>query len=147
MRVRLLREGAVAPARPRDGDAGYDLACVWADCEPGPYRFLPHGGVRIFPREVVRLLTGIAVDVGAGRVGVVMDRSSVALRGLHVVGGVIDSGYRGEVSVLLANLGTEARGERVAQLLLLPVLTPEVEVVSDLGYTERDIDGFGSSGR
>src|SRR5829696_7116663 len=139
--VRLLRPDAVPPARTRPGDAAYDLRCV----EP----------FRLAPGERAVVPTGVAVAVPEGAAGLVVPRSGLAARhGLSVVNGpgLIDPNYRGEIRVILVNLGAErfeaAAGDRIAQLLVVPVATPEVEVVSELtdGGDDRGAAGFGSSG-
>ena len=98
--------------------------------------------------------TGVAIAVPEGVAGLVVPRSGLAARhGLSVVNGpgLIDPNYRGEVKVVLVNLGAEPyegqAGDRIAQLLLVPCLTPDVEVVAGLAETERGAAGFGSSGR
>lgn len=83
--------------------------------------------------------------------GEIKDRSSLALKGITTLGGVIDPSYRGEVVVILQNLGDQvyqiAAGDRIAQLVLVKVSTPTVEVVDSLESTERGTDGFGSTGK
>ena len=122
--------------------AGADLyACLEADAviEPGRTVFIP---------------TGIAMAVPLGYAGLIYARSSMgAKRGLAPANkvGVIDSDYRGEVMVALHNHGTVAQtvepGERVAQLLITPVLTPAYEEASELSDTVRGVGGFGSTGK
>jgi dUTP pyrophosphatase len=84
-------------------------------------------------------------------VGLVCDRSSLAKRGLKTAGGVIDAGYRGELGVLVWNLSRETqhvkKGERCAQLLVIPIVTPAPVESEDLGATARGAGGFGSTGR
>ena len=142
LEVRLLHPAARAPARTREGDAGYDLRCVEA--------------FALAPRERAVVGTGVAVAIPAGCAGLVLPRSGLAARhGISVVNGpgLIDPNYRGEVRVVLVNLGAEPyhgeAGDRIAQLLLVPCLTPEVGVVDALppGAGDRGPDGFGSSGR
>ena len=140
--IRLLREDALPPARTRPGDAGYDLRCVEA--------------FRLEPGERAVVPTGVAVAVPDGSAGLVVPRSGLAARhGISVVNGpgLIDPSYRGEVKVVLVNLGQEpyegAPGDRIAQLLLVPCLTPEVRRVDELppSHDGRGEAGFGSSGR
>ena len=141
LHVELLHPGARAPARTRPGDAGLDLACVEAFAlEPGERRVVP---------------TGIAVALPAGVAGLVVPRSGLAARhGISVVNGpgLIDPNYRGEVRVVLVNLGAEPfaaeAGDRVAQLLLVPFAAAEVAVVDALEPfgDDRGTAGFGSSG-
>jgi dUTP pyrophosphatase len=137
--IQRLREEAVLPERAYPGDAGLDLAaCDRHELAPGE-------------RAVVG--TGLAVAVPEGFAGFVQPRSGLAARhGLSVVNapGLIDSGYRGEIRVVLLNTDRDEPfvvepGMRIAQLVVLPV--PELEVVEteDLAETERGVRGFGSS--
>ncbi len=124
---------------PADGDAGYDLyAMTRAEIAPG---------------QVVRIPTGVHLEIPQGYVGLVKDRSSMGLRGLHMLGGVIDSSYRGEVQILMLNTGAlpyvVAAGHKVAQMVVLPVYTRAVipvEALDALSETLRGADGFGSTG-
>jgi dUTP pyrophosphatase len=138
--VRRLDPAATLPARSHDGDAGLDLyACesvtVWA-------------GTRASVR------TGIALEIPPGHAGLVLPRSGLAARhGIALVNapGLIDSGYRGEVRVLLLNTDGEAHfdvspGDRIAQLLLVPFATAEATEVEELAASERGEGGFGSTG-
>jgi dUTP diphosphatase len=137
--VKLLHPAAQAPTRSRPGDAGYDLRCVEAfTLEPGERRVVP---------------TGVAIALPDGVAGLVVPRSGLAARhGLSVVNGpgLVDPNYRGELRVVLVNLGGEPfaaqAGDRIAQLLLVPFVAPELRVVDELPDTERGADGFGSSG-
>lgn len=135
-----LDEALPLPSYAHDGDAGLDLAAA-ADVE------LAAGARTAVP-------TGLRVAVPDGWVGLVHPRSGLARRhGVTVANapGTIDAGYRGEVQVLLVNLGDEAvtlrRGDRVAQLLLQRVGRASVVEVADLEGTRRGGGGFGSSGR
>ena len=142
IRVKKLRPGANLPAYGSSGAAGADLtACLETPVtiEPGQTAFIP---------------TGIAIEVPAGCAGLVYARSGMACKqGLAPANkvGVIDSDYRGEILVALYNHGMEARtiepGQRVAQLLITPVLTPAYEEAEELTDTARDAGGFGSSGK
>ncbi len=137
--VRRLDPAAVLPAYAHDGDAGLDLTAVEAAT-------LPPGG-----RAAVG--TGLAVAIPVGWVGLVHPRSGLALRqGLTVANapGTIDAGYRGELKVILVNLGADpveiAPGDRIAQLVLQRVGAAEVVEVDDLDDTTRGAGGFGSTG-
>lgn len=141
MQVLILRPDAVPPARTHTADAGYDLRCV--------------EGFALEPGERAVVPTGIALALPEGCAGLVVPRSGLAARdGLSVVNGpgLIDPGYRGEIRVVLVNLGSERfaaeAGDRIAQLLVVPFRAPEVEVVDALpdGGDERGAAGFGSSG-
>lgn len=139
--VRRLRPDAVLPVRQHAADAGLDLCAV----EP----------VRLGPGERAMVPTGLAVAIPVGFAGVVAPRSGLAARhGLTLVNtpGIVDAGYRGELRVLLLNTDREATftaaaGERIAQLLVVPVALPAVVEVQDLDATDRGAGGFGSTGR
>ena len=137
--VRRLRADATLPARAYAGDAGFDLAA----CDR----------VKLAPGERAGVPTGLAVAIPDGYAGFVQPRSGLAARnGLTIVNtpGLIDSGYRGELVVILLNTDREVPfvvepGMRIAQLVVLPV--PEVELVEvdELPASERGVRGFGSS--
>ena len=141
LRVQCLREEATLPSRAHDGDAGLDLHSAET--------------ARIAPGERATLATGIAVEIPSGYAGLVLPRSGLAARhGIALVNapGLIDSGYRGEVKVLLLNTDrTEAfeisPGDRIAQLVLTPVTEADPVEVSELAASGRGRGGFGSSGR
>lgn len=138
MNVQLLCENAVAPVRSSEGAAGYDLAAV-------------EGG-HIDPMGRLLVRTGISIEIPPGTYARVASRSGLATRhGIHVGAGVIDRDYRGEVRVLLFNLGDERftfePGDRIAQLILEKIHTPIVIVRDQLTGTERGTSGFGSTGR
>jgi dUTP pyrophosphatase len=138
--IRRLRQDAVVPERAYEGDAGLDLAA----CER----------VELGPGERAVVGTGLAVAVPEGYAGFVQPRSGLADRhGISIVNspGLIDSGYRGEIKVILLNTDRSTPfvveyGMRIAQLVVLPV--PELAVLEtdDLPATERGVRGHGSSG-
>jgi dUTP pyrophosphatase len=141
LRVQRLVPAARLPTHAHEGDAGYDLyALEAADLAPGA-------------RAMVR--TGVAVEIPPGHAGLVLPRSGTAARhGIALVNapGLIDTGYRGELKVLLLNTDRAepfavAAGDRVAQLVVVAVQTPPVEEVAALTATQRGEGGFGSSGR
>ena len=134
-------EGLALPAYATPGSAGMDLRAAIA----GPM-FIPAG-------ERVQIPTGLAMAIPVGFEGQVRARSGLAWRkGLAVINapGTIDSDYRGEVKVLLVNLSSEEveipPGERIAQLVIAPVVQVVVETVVSLERTERGAGGFGSTG-
>jgi dUTP pyrophosphatase len=140
LRVRRLDERALLPTRAYPGDAGLDLyALEEATLAPG---------------ERASIGTGIAVEIPDGEAGLVLPRSGLAARhGIALVNapGLIDSGYRGELRVLLLNTDREEpftvdRGERIAQLVLVRIETPGVIEVDALAISERGAGGFGSTG-
>ena len=142
IRVKLLRPGAKAPVYGSAEAAGADLyACLQEDMivEPGKTAFVP---------------TGFAMEVPKGCAGLIYARSGLACkRSLAPANkvGVIDSDYRGEIIVALHNHGTQPQivenGERIAQFVITPVLTPAYEVADALSDTIRDGGGFGSTGK
>ena len=142
VRVKILKEGAKLPAYGSAQAAGADLyACLQ---EP----------VTVAPGETAFIPTGIALEVPIGCAGLIYARSGLACkRGLAPANkvGVVDSDYRGEIIVALHNHGTVAQtvehGERVAQFVITPVLTPAYEAADTLTDTARDQGGFGSTGR
>jgi dUTP pyrophosphatase len=141
LRVRRLHPDARLPTRAHKGDAGLDLYAL--------------EGSRLGPGERASLGTGIAVEIPPGRAGLVLPRSGLAQRhGIALVNapGLIDSGYRGELRVLLLNTDrTEAceiaPGDRIAQLVLVTIEAPVPILVDELELSERGSGGFGSSGR
>jgi dUTP pyrophosphatase len=142
LQLQMLDAGMQAPVHAYAGDAGLDLSArtdATLNADDGP----------------VAVATGVAVAIPAGHVGLVCPRSGLALReGVTVVNapGVIDSGYRGEIMVILhrvlAGSYEVKRGDRIAQLLIVPVACElEIVVSETLPETARHLDGFGSSGR
>ena len=137
--VRRLRADAVLPSRAYAGDAGFDLAA----CE----------STTLAPGERALVSTGIAVEIPDGYAGFVQPRSGLAARhGIGVVNspGLIDSGYRGEVCVVLLNTDRERvftvePGMRIAQLVIAPVATVRLVEVEELAASERGAHGFGST--
>ena len=135
LQVKRLTSSAILPTRGSDGAAGLDL---YAD-----------GAADAYPGDVVSVSTGIAVAIPHGYVGLVWPRSGLAAkRGVQVLGGVIDSDYRGEVRVMLTSTAPIKinPGDRIAQLLIQPVGMCGVKEVSELPGTARGVDGFGSTG-
>ncbi len=141
LKIARLREEATLPTRAHEGDAGLDLhACEAAHIGPG---------------ERWSIATGIAVEIPAGHAGLVLPRSGLAREhGIALVNspGLIDSGYRGEISVLLLNTDPAETfrvvpGDRIAQLLIVAVAAPVAVQVDSLGASQRGAGGFGSSGR
>jgi dUTP pyrophosphatase len=137
--IQRLRDDAVVPARANTGDAGLDLsACERVELAPGE-------------RAVVG--TGLAVAIPEGYAGYVQPRSGLAAKhGISMVNtpGLVDSGYRGELKVILLN--TDRRetfvveaGMRIAQLVVLPIPDVDPVVVDELPASERGVRGFGSS--
>jgi dUTP pyrophosphatase len=139
LQVQRLREDAVLPSQAYDGDAGLDLSAC------GRHE-LPPGGRAVVP-------TGLAVAIPPGYAGFVQPRSGLAARhGITIVNtpGLVDSGYRGEVNVVLLNTDPGETfvvepGMRIAQLVVLPVASVEAVEAVELPGSERGARGFGSS--
>jgi len=134
-----LRDDATLPARAYAGDAGLDLAAA--------------EGVELAPGAQAIVGTGLAVAIPEGHAGFVQPRSGLAAEhGITIVNapGLVDSGYRGELKVILLNTDPERAfvvepGMRIAQLVVVPVATPAPVEVAELPETERGEKGFGSS--
>ncbi len=142
LKVKLLRPGAKAPTIAHPGeDLAYDIYAA--------------EGVIIPAREHAVVLSGIAIELTSGSgepMGALLrDRSSMAARRLALTAGVIDAGYRGEIKVLMENLGDAPAeihaGDKIANLIPYPVLTTDVQVVEELAESKRNAGGFGSTGR
>ena len=142
IRVKILRENAILPTYGSEQAAGADLyACLEAP-------------VVINPGETAFIPTGISLEVPVGCAGLIYARSGMACkRGLAPANkvGVVDSDYRGEIIVALHNHGNAAQtvdnGERVAQFVITPVLTPAYVAADSLSDTARNQGGFGSTGK
>jgi dUTP pyrophosphatase len=140
LEFRKLDPAVALPRRARTGDAGLDLAS--------------NADVVVGPGERAMVATGLAVAIPSGHAGLVLPRSGLASRrGLTLANapGLIDAGYRGEVTVAVVNLDRREavqirRGDRVAQLLVVPFVEAEPVEVRELPETERGGSGFGSSG-
>jgi len=140
LRVQRLHPAARLPVRAHDDDAGYDLCAV--------------EGATLQPGERATVRTGVAIELPAGHAGLVVPRSGLAARhGIAIVNapGLIDAGYRGELKVLLLNTDAStafeiAPGDRIAQLVIVAVATPQIVEADALAATVRGEGGFGSSG-
>lgn len=137
--LHMLKEGATRPTRGSADAAGLDLYATTS--------------ATLYPGQRQRMTTGMAVAIPPGYVGLICPRSGMALRhGVTILNapGVIDSDYRGEVGVLLINHGQAPYsiqvGDRIAQLVILPVAVPNLIEVKTLPPTERGAQGFGSTG-
>lgn len=141
LRVARVRDGATLPSRAHEGDAGLDLYASEA--------------AHLGPGERWSVGTGIAVEIPDGHAGLVLPRSGLAREhGISLVNspGLIDSGYRGEVRVLLLNTDPAEvfrvePGDRIAQLLIVPIALPAPVEAEALAESARGEGGFGSSGR
>ncbi len=138
----------------REGDAAIDLRAsgVWTielDCEQ---KEIEQQICTINPGQRILVKTGVALAIPKGHWGSIRDRSGLALNcGLHCIGGVIDENYRGEIGVVIANLGTKPidlkKNDRIAQIIISPYTKTEITEVKEHTQTTRNEQGFGSSGR
>ena len=136
LKVKRIHPEAKIPVYGHPGDAGLDLFSV-VDRDLGP-------------GEVFAVPTGIQIAIPPGHVGLVWDKSGISLKGVHRLAGVVDAGYRGEVQVVMINLGAAPfavrKGMKIAQLLVQPVATVSVVECEELDDTSRGEGGFGSTG-
>jgi dUTP pyrophosphatase len=150
IKFKRLSEAAKIPTKNHSQDAGWDLYSV--------------EDYTIYPNEIGKISTDIAISIPPGYVGIIMSRSSLGIKTVDVYGGVIDSGYTGMIKVILYN-GQEYidgankngaydnnnlnihKGDKIAQMLILPVPDVEFLEVDELDETARSEKGFGSSGR
>jgi dUTP pyrophosphatase len=137
VRVKRFSERAVLPTRAHDNDAGMDLYAA--------------NDTVLFPGMFVVIDTDIGLELPEGTYGQILGRSSLAVRGVFTMGGVIDAGYRGPIKVALGNQSGAAiqvkAGDKVAQLVIINIQTPRPIEVEELPPAERGDKGFGSSGR
>ena len=140
MKVKLLTDTAKAPERQSEGAGGYD---IFADNSEV---------IHVVTGTPKAINTGVAVQIPKGYVGFIKPRSGLAFKkGIDHMAGVIDSDYTGEIKLLLTSNSSYGelrveQGDRVAQLVVLPCYTDDIELVDDLEDTERGNNGFGSSG-
>ncbi len=137
IKIQKIKDDAIIPKYAHQGDAGFDLYST-------EDYFLKQG-------ESVLVSTGICMAIPEGYVGLIWDRSGLAVKNsIHVLAGVVDSGYRGGVCVVLKNLGNEefkiTKNMRIAQMLIQPVISAIIEESDSLDKTGRDKGGFGSTG-
>jgi dUTP pyrophosphatase len=136
LKVKRITPGAKLPSYGHPGDAGLDL-------------FAAEDFV-LRPAEVRAVKTGIKVAVPRGFVGLIWDKSGISLKGVHKLAGVVDAGYRGEVQVVMVNLGNTpypiSVGMKIAQMLIQPVNEVNVIEAAKLDDTSRGEGGFGSTG-
>ena len=138
VRVQKLNKNATLPTFAHRADAGMDLCCV--------------EDINVSAGERTQVRTGIAIAVPEGYVGLVWDKSGISHKsGIKTLGGVIDSGYTGEILVGVYNSDTENHtfkmGEKIAQMLIQRVEHPDIVEVLSLEETERGASGIGSTGK
>ncbi len=137
LKVKKIDPEARIPSYSHPGDAGMDLFSLVDDV--------------IQPGEAKPIPTGIQMAIPEGYVGLIWDKSGISLCGVHRLAGVVDSGYRGEVRVVMANLAKEPyvikKGMKIAQMLIQPLETVAIVEAEELDKTSRGHGGFGSTGQ
>lgn len=137
LRIKKLVPEAIVPSRAYEYDAGADLYSL--------------DRYTVAPGEGHKFSTGIAADIPEGYYLHIHTRSSMAKMGWIVVGGICDSSYKGELFVMLRNISNKAlqvgKFDRIAQMILYPIVTPKMEVVDDIGNSARGDGAFGSTGK
>ena len=141
MRIKL-DEGAFMPERAHKDDAGYDIFT--------PKDFVLHGMISN-SAGMAEIDTGVHVLIEPGFVGILKSKSGLNVKHDIIGTGVIDANYTGSIKVKLYNLGVQPhkfnRGDKLIQLVIYPISTPELELVDELPDTERGNNGFGSTGK
>ncbi len=137
LKVKMLKENAKMPSYAHPGDVGLDLYST------EDYTLQP-GERKIF-------YVGFALEFDFGHAAIVKDKSGMAAAGIHTCGGVFDAGYRGEYNAQLVNFGTEPyevkEGQKIAQLIIYPVIIGELEKADELSDTSRGEGKMGSTGK
>lgn len=137
LKIKRLKPEAILPNYAKEGDVGLDLYAM--------------EDMTVAPMEHARIWHGFALEFPNGYAAIVKDKSSISKAGLHQMGGVFDAGYRGEYNTHLVNLSdTEykiEKGDKVSQLVIVPVAIADIEEVDELSDSERGTGGFGSTGR
>lgn len=137
IKIKKLKENIKLPSYAHPGDVGMDLYSMET--------------VTISPMGHYRFFHGFAMEFPEGNAGIIMDKSSISKAGLIHMGGVFDAGYRGEYNTHLVNLGNEPytveEGDKVAQLVIIPVIIAELEEVDSLNESSRGMGAFGSTGK
>jgi len=137
IKIKKLKDGVKLPKYHHPGDVGMDLYSMET--------------VKMNPGEHHRFWHGFAMEFPEGNAGIIMDKSSISKAGLIHMGGVFDAGYRGEYNTHLVNLGndpyTVEEGDKVSQLVIVPVVIAELEETDTLSESSRGEGGFGSTGK
>ncbi len=138
LKIKKLSPDIKIPSYGHSGDAAFDLSA--------------RDAVTIQPMERRQVATGLAMEIPAGYVGLVWDKSGISHKGgLKTLGGVVDAGYRGEIMVGIINLSNESyvfeKGHKVAQMIIQKCEAVEIQEVTELTDTTRGTGGFGSTGK
>jgi len=138
LKIKKVKENAKIPKYALKDDVALDLFCVEK--------------TELKPNEIKMISTGIAMEIPRGYAGLIWDKSGLAGKyGIKTMGGVIDSGYRGEIKVVITNFSDKKyifeEGEKVAQIIIQKVEQPEIFEVEELNESERGENNFGSTGK
>jgi dUTP pyrophosphatase len=139
VKIKKLHPDAIIPTKAHETDAGFDLyghrTYTLLDYKPNYNPLI--------------IETGIAIEFPVGKFGLIRERSSLALKGMKILGGIIDYGYNGEIKIIAYNFGSKSLrleyGKAIAQLIILPFFSTKIEIVNELSESERGNKGFGSS--
>ena len=137
IKIKKIHPDAIIPRYAHEGDAGMDIFSA--------------ENIIIKPNERIACKTGISMHIPENHVGLIWDKSGIALKnGVTTLGGVIDSGYRGELQIVMINLSKEnyniKEGNKIAQMLIQKIENPKIQEVEELDETSRGDGGFGSTG-
>ena len=137
MKVKILNPEAKVPTKAYSGDAGFDVYALEDSC--------------IFGKEQRQLKLGIAIEIAEDEVAIMSERSGMAIKsGITSIGNVIDSGYRGEISIILANITNHVfdikKGDKIGQIIIHKLGNQTIEIVNELSDTERGNNAHYSSG-
>ena len=137
IKIQKIDSEAIIPNYANKDDAGLDFYSV--------------EDVALKPMERKAIRTGVKMEIPEGYVGLVWDKSGLAVNnGIKTMAGVVDSGYRGEIKIVLINLSNQdfeiKKGQKIAQMLIQKIEHPEIEVVEELSGSVRGVNGFGSTG-
>jgi len=137
IKIKRLHPDAKMPSYAHPGDVGLDLyALENVTVEPGAHH---------------RFMNGFAMEFPIGYAAIIKDKGSISKTGLHTMGGVFDAGFRGEYNVHLVNLSDKAyvfeKGDKVAQMVIIPVEIANIEEVNELSDSQRGMGQFGSTGK
>lgn len=137
LKIKKLNSEIKLPSYAHPGDVGMDVYSL--------------EDKNMVPGEHYVFFSGFALEFPDGYAAIVKDKSSISKAGLHTMGGVFDAGYRGEYNIHLVNLSDSEyfieKGDKIAQIVILPVEIPEIEEVTELADSSRGEGGFGSTGR
>jgi dUTP pyrophosphatase len=137
LKVKIIARGAEVPSYNYPSDVGFDIRA--------------NEDATIFPGAQQRVRTGLVFEIPEGHVGLIRDRLGIVEKmGVHSVAGTFDSGFRGEISIMMVNTSDESasieKGMRIAQMIIIPVTKPKIIKVEKLTNTERGEKSFGSTG-